>query len=34
MNQSTQNTENKDSKNMAPSSDEGTGYALGFGSNF
>ena len=32
--QSTESTENNDSKNMAPSSDEGTGYALESGSNF
>ena len=32
--ESTESTENNDIKNMAPSSDEGTGYALESGSNF
>ena len=34
MNQSTESTENNDSKNMAPSPDERTGHAVESGSNF
>ena len=33
-NQSTESTDRNDSKNMVPSSDKGTGYALESGSNF
>ena len=33
-NQSTENRENNDSKNMTPWSDEGASYALESGSNF